>query len=226
VKLRLLAVSVVTITKLAFGQQSVLIPIPNGPARLRADSYGNGKRGLVLAHGGRFDRSSWRKEAEVLAEEGFTVLAISFRGDGLNKDGSPGSFGSDADNAADVLAAVTYLHRAGAKAVSAIGGSFGGDAVGNADSQSKPGTFDRVVFLGSSGGDDPSQLSGRKLFLVARGDVGPEGPRLNQISVHYAKAPEPKKLVVVEGTAHAQFLFATEQAPAVMKEIVSFLSEP
>jgi len=37
---------------------------------------------------------------------------------------------------------------------------------------------------------------------------------------------EPKKLVVLDGSAHAQFLFATDQAERVMREILNFLSEP
>ena len=28
-----------------------------------ADQYGRGDRGVVLAHGGRFDKESWRKQA-------------------------------------------------------------------------------------------------------------------------------------------------------------------
>jgi pimeloyl-ACP methyl ester carboxylesterase len=125
-----------------------------------------------------------------------------------------------------VLATVAYLHERGVNQVSAIGGSMGGDAVGEADARSAPGEIDRIVLLGSSGGNFPEKLTGRKLFLVAREDSSGSGPRLPEITRNYAKAPDPKKLVVVEGSGHAQYLFDTEQGPRVMEEILQFLSAP
>jgi dienelactone hydrolase len=215
----------------ALAQQTVSIPIPKTQQKIQADlyeptnSHGAG-RGIVLAHGGSFDRASWRKQAQVLVDKGFVVLAISFRGDRKNPDGSPGSLGETPDNATDVLAAVDYLHGWGVKEVSAIGASMGGDAVGEADARSPSGKMDRIVLLGSSGGDFPKKLTGRKLFLVAREDSSEDGPRLPEISRHYAEAPNPKKLVVLDGSAHAQFLFDTNQGPRVMQEILQFVSEP
>jgi hypothetical protein len=103
---------------------------------------------------------------------------------------------------------------------------MGGDAVGEADAASKPGTFDRIVILGSSGGDSPEKLNGRKLFVVARNDANSDGLRLPEISRHYDRAPQPKKLVLLEGSAHAQFLFNTDQGQRLMDEILRFLSEP
>ena len=46
------------------------------------------------------------------------------------------------------------------------------------------------------------------------------------LQAHYAKAPEPKELIILEGSAHAQFLFGTEHADQVMREIIRFLSAP
>lgn len=209
----------------AIAQKPVEFPLSNGPGQVQADLYGQGARGVVLAHGGRFNKESWKKQAETLAHSGFLVLALGFRGDGLNPDGSPGAFGSTPDNAADVLAAVAYLHRIGAKTVSAIGGSMGGDAVGEADAASKPGNFDRIVLLGSAGGDSPEKLNGRKLFIVAREDRSSDGLRLPEITRHYERAPEPKKLVILAGSAHAQFIFGTDQGLRLMDEIVRFLSD-
>lgn len=210
----------------AFGQRTVSIPIPNKTTTIEADLYGSGDRAVVLAHGGRFNKESWEAQAKTLADAGFMAVAIQFRGDGKNPDGTPGSSGSPEDNAADVLAAVAYCHRAGAKTVSAIGGSFGGDAVADADVLSNPGEIDRIVLLGSDGGEHPENLKARTLFLVARDDTSSFGPRLPAISAAYAKAPQPKKLVVVEGSAHAQFLFATSQGPSILKQILQFLSKP
>lgn len=225
----LLAAWVVMTAGLAFGQRAVTFPLLNGTGVVQGDLYGTGVRGLVLAHGGRFDEKSWKKQAEVFAGAGFLVLAVRFRGDRLNRDGSPSAEGSYPDNAQDVLAAVAYLHRTGAKTVYAVGGSLGGDAVGDADAMSGPGTaagtIERVVFLGSEGGDSPEKLTGRKLFLVAREDRSGDGLRLPGIREHYERVPGPKKLVIVDGSAHAQYLFDTGQGPRVMKEIMGFFEE-
>ena len=222
----LIILSLIAVPGPACAQPSATARIPVGRVTIQADRYGTGQRAVILAHGGRFDRRSWRKQALVLADAGFLVLALSFRGDTVNPDGSPSAEGSDSDNATDVLAAVAYLQHGGAKAISAVGGSLGGAAVGEADARSEPGTFDRLVFLASTGGDHPEKLTGRKLYLVARDDKGSSGLRLPEISANYARAPEPKKLVIVEGSAHAQYLFATEQGPRVLDEIVRFLSQP
>lgn len=209
----------------AISQQTITIAMPDGHTAIQADLYGNGDRGMVLAHGGRFGKDSWAPQAKILAGKGFTVLAVQFRGDRKNPDGSTGAQGSYPDNAADVLAAVRYLHAKGLRSVSAIGGSLGGDAVGDA-AASAPGEFDRMVFLGSEGGSNPEKLTGRKLYLVARDDTSGDGLRLPGIEASYAKAREPKKLIIVDGAAHAQYLFGSDQGPRVMNEILQFVTQP
>lgn len=223
-KMRVMAFVLALMANVAVAQRPVTIAVPNQTAPVHGDLYGSGNRGIVLAHGGRFNKESWKDQAKIFTDAGFSVLAIDFRGDTVNPDGTPSAEGSTEDNTADVLAAVRYLHAIGINTVSAIGASLGGDAVGEADVQSKPGEIDRVVFLASSGADEPEKLKGRKLYIVARGDANSDGPRINSIQAHYARAPEPKKLVVVEGTAHAQYLFATSKGPKVMSEILRFVS--
>lgn len=226
-KLRFLVGAIVLLAgSCLFAQRTMTFPLPGAAVQLQGDLYGHGTRAVILAHGGRFGKESWRPQAQALADAGFLVLALRFRGDRLNPDGSTGAFGSDADNAADVLAAVAYLRSIGAKTISAVGGSLGGYAVANADAQSKPGTFDRIVILASPGGDAPEKLTGRKLFILARDDNSGDGPRLPGISNSYARAVQPKKLVLLEGSAHAQFLFDTPQGPRLLEEILHFLKEP
>jgi pimeloyl-ACP methyl ester carboxylesterase len=198
-------------------------------ALIAADLYGKGERGVVLAHGGRFTKESWAKQAQTLADAGFQVLAFDFRGFGQSRGPATAKFpeGAIQDGVQyDVLAAVRYLHEHGAKSVSVVGGSFGGWAAAKASVEAKPGEIDRLVLLASGAVDDPEKIKGRKLFIVARDDVGGDGPRLPAMQADYAKATEPKKLIVLEGSAHAQFLFQTEQGERVMREILEFLSAP
>ena len=207
---------------LTTAQEHVLFPTPDG-VRLHANLYGQGDRGVVLVHGGRFDKESWDKQAQFLSQHGFRALAIDFRGYGQTIAGTQTT---DEKSYPDVFAAVRYLHSAGAKSVSVVGASMGGDAAADAVIAARPGEIERTVFLGSDGGDAPERLQGRKLFIVSRNDESSEGLRLPRISEHYGRAPEPKQLVILEGSAHAQFIFDSDQGPRLLQELLRFLSEP
>ena len=191
---------------------------------IHGDLYGTGGRAIVLAHGGRFEKGSWEKQALVLVKAGFRALAIDLRGFGLSKDG-PQSVRSDFGSPLDVLAAVRYLREKGAKNVSVVGASMGGDAALDAVAAA-PGEIDRLVLLASGAYGQPEKWKGRKLFIVARDDANDAGPRLPKIRAQYEKAPDPKELIIVDGSAHAQFLFQTDQGERVMREILRFLSAP
>ena len=214
----------ITLATLVAAQQTVSFPTQDG-GTIFADIYGKGNRGVVLAHGGRFNKESWRDQAKPIAAAGFKVLAIDFRGYG--KSHGPGDKEVlSAPLYFDILAAVRYLRTHGAKTVSVVGGSMGGGAAGNADIQAPPGTIDRIVFLGASPDLPADRLHSRTLFIVARDDTGSDGPRLPKIRQQYDKAPQPKELIVLEGSAHAQFLFQTDQSDRIMREILRFLSAP
>ena len=200
--------------------QSVSFPTEDG-GRVCADLYGRGTRGVVLAHGGQFKKESWRPQALALQSAGFRVLALDFRGFGCSS--GPGQ--ADFDTAPfekDVLAAVRYLKHQGAKTVSAVGGSFGGGAAGDASIRAAPGEIDRVVFLGAAPNLPADRLHSRTLFIVARDDANGAGIRLPGIRAQYEKAPYPKELIVLDGPAHAQFLFQTAHGPQVMREFCAF----
>lgn len=71
------------------------------------------------------------------------------------------------------------------------------------------------------------RLTGRKLFILTREDFSGGGVlRLPEIRKQYERAPDPKEIVILEGSAHAQFIFETDQGERLMREILRFLSEP
>ncbi|HVO09188.1 MAG TPA: alpha/beta fold hydrolase [Vicinamibacteria bacterium] len=190
-----------------------------------ADVWGRGDRGVVLAHGGRFDKESWAAQAKVLAEAGFRVLAFDFRGRGRSRGPGDGDLMS-APLHLDVLAAVRFLKKAGARTVSVVGGSMGAGAAGDAAIEA-PGEIDRLVLLAGTPNGPAERLTGRKLFVVARDDVaGQDVPRLPRIRAAYGRAPQPKELLVLEGSAHAQFIFQTAQGERLMRAILDFLKAP
>jgi len=192
-------------------------------ALIYADVYGTGSRGVVLAHGGRFTKESWEPQARSLVNAGFVVLAFDFRGFG--KSHGPGD--SDMFTAPmhlDVLAAVRYLRRKGAKTVTVIGASFGGSAAADASIISQAGEIDRLILLAAAGNRPAEQIKVPLLEIVARQDASGDGPRFPRISAWYNKVPQPKELIVLDGSAHAQFLFQTDQANRVMNEMLRFLT--
>jgi len=221
---KLLAIAVLLlIPSFALAQQTVSFKTDDGGV-IVADVYGSGDRGVVLAHGGRFNKESWKPQAQQLAAAGFRVLAIDFRGFGASHGPGEKDF-FHAPFQLDVLAAVRYLRAAGAKSVSVVGGSFGGSAAGDASIASQPGEIERIVMLGGAPNGPAEKLKSASLFIVARDDANDDGPRLPGIRRQFEKAPEPKKLIVLDGSAHAQFLFQTDQAERVMQEILQFLNE-
>ena len=186
--------------------------------------YGDGPHAVVLAHGGRFDKESWAQQARTLARAGFRVLAIDFRGYGSST--GPGQ--EDAFAAPlhlDVLAAMRYLRESGADRVSAIGGSLGGAAAASA-AAAQPGSLDRLVLLGSTPDGPPEALTLPKLYIATRDDASGSGPRLPGLQAHYDRAPQPKELILLDGSAHAQFMFQTAHADRIMREILRFLGSP
>ena len=218
----LIIVVALLVVAAASAQTTVSFPTDDG-GLVYADVYGESDRAVVLAHGGQFNKESWKKQAEALEAAKFRVLALDFRGYGKSK-GPGDSDPMDAPLYHDVLAAVRYLRKTGAKRVSVVGASMGGWAAGDASIASQPGEIDRLIFLGSAPSGRADKLRCPSLFIVARDDASEDGPRLPGIREQYAKAPEPKELIILEGSAHAQFLFQTDQGERVMHEILRFLS--
>jgi pimeloyl-ACP methyl ester carboxylesterase len=190
-----------------------------------ADLYGKGKHAVVLVHGGRFNKESWAKQAPELVKAGFRVLAIDLRGYG--KSTGPGQ--KDIFSAPlhlDVLAAVRYLRENGAKSVGLLGGSLGGGAAGDAVAHAKPGEISRLVTLAGFWSHKRGEhINVPLLVIMTRDDANSEGLRLPRIQKEFDKVPAKKELVLLEGSAHAQFMFDTDDSAAIMKKVIKFLSK-
>ncbi len=221
----LIAAAGLLLSQQGAAQVHLSIPTQDGTT-IAADLYGSGARGVVLAHGGRRTKADWAPQAEILAAHGFRVLAFDFRGFG-DSPVPPAALQSDAALRFDVLAAVRYLHHHGARTVSVVGASFGGVAAADASADSEPGEIDRLVLLAHGSSNHPELIKGRKLFIVGRHDTDGSGTvRLTEMRADYEKVKPPKRFVILEGSAHAQFLFKTDQGDRLMTEILRFLSAP
>ena len=188
-----------------------------------ANVYGGGERGVVLAHGGQFNKESWEPQAQILVNAGFRVLAFDFRGYGESR--GPHDSKSDEGRRFDVLAATAYLRTAGAKSVAVVGASMGGDYAAEA-AEAEPDAIDRIVLLGSGSEIPIVRMKGPKLYILCRDDTegDPKFPRLPGIRAQFEKSAGPKQLVLLDGSAHAQWIFSTAESDHLMREILKFLS--
>lgn len=198
-------------------------------AHIEATLSGEGTHGVVLAHGGQFTKSSWNKQVRILNDAGFRTLAINFRGRVRSKVGpdnprpvrGAGLYPVGlTPHYQDVLAAVAFLREQGCSEISVIGGSIGGGATSVAAAMAPKGLIDRVVLLAATPIKKIQAVKGSKRFVTTEGD------NLAAISAQFEQATEPKKLVVLEGNAHAQHIFKTAQAEPLMDAISAFLRAP
>ena len=184
--------------------------------RIFAHLYGRGDHAVVLAHGAVFDKESWQPLTRVLADNGLTVLAIDFRGYGKSVAGSRPKALEE-----DILAAIRYLREAGSQTVSVIGGSMGGTAAARAAMDAAPGEINRLILLAPGPLEKAGLLeAAHTLFVVSQGDR-----LLPAVEHSFAQAPEPKRLEILEGSAHAQHIFKTEQGARLTQILLADLTE-
>jgi pimeloyl-ACP methyl ester carboxylesterase len=154
--------------------QSIWFPASDG-TRLSGAVLGQGRVGVVLAHGYPSSLCEWTTYAPVLARAGFRVLMFDFRGFGLSRRGRTG------DYLADIRGAAAELRRLGAERVVLMGSSFGATAVLSAAPTVRPpaaGVVSVSALLGLSGRvssfSPPASLAPRMrtpvLLMWARGD--------------------------------------------------------
>jgi alpha-beta hydrolase superfamily lysophospholipase len=186
---------------------------------LVGDVRGGGDAGVVLAHMYPADRTSWAEFAELLAQEGFLVLAMDFRG-----FGESGGTRDLAQLWQDVQAGADELRRRGARRVVVIGASMGGTAALVAASRSElqgvatlsaPSTFMGIAAPAEvmAAVDEP------KLFVAAQGD----GQAAMSAQSFYTTASGAKRVEIVTGSDHGTDLLEGTQAEVVRMRLLEFV---
>lgn len=206
--------AVVFTASAASSPQDISIATADG-GMIDADLYGQGAQGVVFAHGAIFNKQSWAPLARRLAALGFRALAIDFRGYGKSRAGSEGSALDQ-----DVIAAVRWMHAHGVQSVSVVGGSMGGGAAGEAATEVKHGEIDKLILLSPMPIEHPEQLKANAILYIASRDEG----LASTVQQQFAQAPQPKQLVLLDGSAHAQNIFATAQSQRLSDTIVQFVT--
>jgi pimeloyl-ACP methyl ester carboxylesterase len=159
-----------------------------------------GEKAVVLLHQYGVTSQSWAPLAGLLLSENVSSIAPS------------GNSGEDA------LAAVEFLEEKGVKSITLIGASMGGGAAQQAAAKLKPDQIDGVILLGTATGAALSSPDYPKLFIHARDDFF-----MGRSVESYNKAADPKTLVELPGSKHAQELLEGEQRHFLEQMILGFI---
>jgi serine-type D-Ala-D-Ala carboxypeptidase/endopeptidase len=192
------------------------------------DHFGEGARGIVLVHGGRYTRAHWGSLPDQLARDGAQVLAIDLRGYGESPLAQPPQIGQR-EETLDVMAAAQWLRARGASSVSVVGASLGGAAVasGAVHAQDAGAPFDAIVLLSPSRLAAPEQLPARVLWVGSAADTTASGAlRLTAAWEDYRRLPGPKAWHVLNGNAHGQELLLRGDSTVVLQLVRAFLQRP
>jgi uncharacterized protein len=87
--------------------------------------FGTGTTGVVLSNMGDNDPADWERFAPMLSQQGYLVLAYTFR-DAARSSRFTAEMGTDTE--ADLAGAIAYLQEQGADTIVLIGASLGGMA--------------------------------------------------------------------------------------------------
>ncbi len=205
------------VTSLSQSKETQLISFATEDGgQIFATEYGNGKMGVVLAHGAAFNMESWKPLASKMATDGYNVLAIDFRGYGKSKAGSNKNGLYE-----DILGAIQYLNNQGVRTVSVLGASMGGGASAEAAVMSKQKIIDRLILLSPVPIKRPSLMKYNKVLFLASKDE----PMRKIIESQYHKALQPKRIILFTGNAHAQNIFKTENSDSLTSVILNFLKK-
>lgn len=183
-------------------------------ATIYANYQQRGSHAVLLAHGAIFNKESWGAFEQRLVDENFSVLAIDFRGYNKSTEGdNPQALHED------ILGGISFLRKQGGiDKVTVLGASMGGSAAAKASVYSEPNAIDQLILLSPAKVLTPEALKGQLLFIASQDEY-----LANAVESAFNNAPEPKKLQLIDGKAHAQHLFKTAQSEALTLSIIEFL---
>jgi len=181
--------------------------------------YPSGEKGVILLHQLGLDRRSWDTFAKILQQQGFSVLAIDFRGHGESQ-GKWQSFTNKDFQAMllDAKAAGTFLHKKEKNVSAVLGASIGANTAFRYSSEFKvpavllsPGLEYRGIDINNITSTAPT------LIIVSEGDTysadsSKELDANNLFGTH--------SLVVLPGDKHGTYLLPTAE-----DSILSFLEQ-
>lgn len=164
--------------------------------------WGEGDRGVVLAHGAAYDAASWESQGRTLEENGVVALAV--------EDTRPRNLRS----------AVEYLKEEyDVGSVALIGASAGAGPVLQV-AREAPEEISQIILLSGTG--DVSGLGEYpKLFVASEGEGIADQARLMAEETPWDR----NEALILPGDAHAQAIFETEEGERLTQAILDRLDE-
>ncbi|MCY0884572.1 MAG: alpha/beta fold hydrolase [Firmicutes bacterium] len=172
---------------------------------------------VILCHGKAFNRESFLPYGAELAAAGRAVAVLDFRGYGSS---TAGQAGPDAKEL-DIVAVARWLAAHGHPRPVALGASMGGGAVLRAAARA-PEVLGGFITWSTVQVDPalaPAWGALPKLFVVSEREM-----MHDQTLAMYTAAAEPKRLVEIPGSRHAQQILAGEEAPRLKAAVAEFLA--
>jgi pimeloyl-ACP methyl ester carboxylesterase len=164
--------------------------------------WGDGDRGIVLAHGAAYDAASWESQGQTLGENGVVALAV--------EDVSPGSLRFAVDHLKEEY---------DVESVALVGASAGAGPVLQVAEEDPEKTNQIIVLSGT--GDSSGLGDYPKLFVASEGEEISE--RVRRMA---EEAPgDRNEALILPGSAHAQAIFQTEEGDRLMQTILERLEE-
>lgn len=183
-------------------------------ATIYANFQLRGSHAVLLAHGAVFNKESWGGFEQQLLNKNYTVLAIDFRG--YNKSTEGDKVGALYE---DILGAVQFLKKQhNIHKITLLGASMGGAAAAKASVYSSQKSIDQLILLSPAQVFSPEKLKGQLLFIASKGEY-----LVKNIQSAFNRSPDPKKMQLIDGNAHAQHIFKTSQANILTQIILDFL---
>lgn len=175
-------------------------------------TMGQGEHVVIALHGaGGNDRQFFfidrgGKLGQELAKAGFRVIAPTWSG----QTGSGYS---------EVAAAIAHAKETGAKKISLMGHSRGGELAANYSKREPDGTFDTVIQLASVDDQGLPMTKTKKLFAFNKYDQWPKWQ-----PGAFEKSAEPKQMIQLGGSGHPVSALIAEKADFV-QDVVGILKK-
>jgi pimeloyl-ACP methyl ester carboxylesterase len=191
--------------------------------------FGEGELAVLLLHMGlgRTDQKSWHPFARLLAEAGYTALAIDFRGRGASGGTASGGLAPDR-LIKDARAAVEFLRARGYNRLVCMGASMGGTTCLRLSMEVE---LEGVVVIASTmrlgevnkvTNEDLSQSTIPKLFIYGSRD----SPQVVlDMSSMVRAAQQPKEEIVYDSASHGTDLFRGPYGDNLRQHLLNFLNE-
>ncbi|OHC71561.1 MAG: hypothetical protein A3H93_00650 [Rhodocyclales bacterium RIFCSPLOWO2_02_FULL_63_24] len=190
----------------------VEMDIKAGDNIVSAMTMGEGEHAVIALHGaGGNTRKFFFEEkgaqfAQGLAKAGFRVIAVTWSGE------TGGGFG-------EVNAAIEHAKAKGAKKISLMGHSRGGELAANYARKQPDGSFDTVVQFSSVDDQGLSLTKTKKLFAFNKYDRW-----ANWQPSAFEKSAEPKQMIALGGSGHPVSALVEEQA-TLLNDVVAALKK-